>query len=278
MPAEDFRGDTPEEEALSVAETATAELRALKERLSVVTRHSFRTPLTVIDGNARRLARHAENFSPDEVKTRTETIRSTVEKMVELVEHTIELTDLAACVREYPPATSPLGDLISLIIEERELLQPGRSNVTWINECPDIEVTDRRLVELLVDKLLTIGTDLVDSRGRLDLFCWREGNWANLSLKAVFGVSGLVDVKNLSSKLEERSEERDTILNEGLNLKLIRLLVEQHGGELELEHCDDRIEFELCLPIGAPDQFPANLLVNPNPNTIPSSTENGVQS
>ena len=101
---------------------------------------------------------------------------------------------------------------------------------------------------------------------------------ANLSLKAIFGVSGLVDVKDLSSKLEERSEERDLILNEGLNLKLIRLLVEQHGGELDLEDCDDRIEFELRLPVGTLDQFPASLLVSSNTNSNPSPTENGVQS
>ena len=139
------------------ARLASEELKDLKERLSTVTRHSFRTPLTVIDGTARRLGRHAGRITPEEVRLRTETIRSTVEKMVALVEHSIELTTLAACVVDGPPATLLLADVVSQLIDEHQFENSDLKLVAWMNECPDLLVTDRRMIELILDKLVHAG-------------------------------------------------------------------------------------------------------------------------
>lgn len=255
---------------VSGSEEAILELKDLKERLSTITRHSFRTPLTVIDGTARRLSRNAGSISPEEVRQRTETIRLTVDKMVELVEHTIELTQMASCVREAPAATFALADIISQILEEHEFEHPNTSIVAWMNECPDLLVSDRRLIELILDKLVGLGVGLVTDKGRLDLISWKEGDFAVLSLKAIFEASALVDVHNLSGRLEADSEARSTGLESGLNLKIIRLLLEQHGGELDIVDGDDRIEFEIRLPISESGQLPCGPLVYPDPcSSIP---------
>lgn len=251
------------------ADNAIQELKELKERLSTVTRHSFRTPLTVIDGTARRLGRHADRVSPDEVRQRTETIRMTVEKMVELVEHTIELTQLAGCVRDVPGARPSLPDVISQIVEEYEFENPNTNVVAWMNECPDLLVTDRRLIELILDKLIGLGISLVTDKGRLDLISWMEGDFAVLSLKAIFEARALVDVRDLSSRLEADAGSRATNIEQGLNLKLIRLLLEQHGGELDIEDGDDRIEFEIRLPIDDGSSFPSGPLSRPETHPDP---------
>lgn len=251
-------------------EQAIQELKDLKERLSTVTRHSFRTPLTVIDGTARRLGRHAGKISPEEVRQRTETIRLTVDKMVELVEHTIELTQLAGCVREEPSTRLALTNVISQIVEEHEFENPNTNVVAWMNECPDLLVTDRRLIELILDKLIGLGISLVTDRGRLDLISWMEGEFAILSLKAIFEARALVDVRELSSRLEADAGSRATGLESGLNLKLIRLLLEQHGGELDIENGEDRIEFEIRLPIADSSSSSGGPLVRPEYFSDPS--------
>lgn len=247
----------------SAAELASAELKALKERLSTVTRHSFRTPLTVIDGTARRLGRNAGTISPEEVRNRSETIRATVEKMVELVEHSIELTTLASCVVESHTTELFLADVIQQLIEEHEYENPDVNVIAWMNECPDLLVSDRRLVELILDKLFVVGGNLTKKNGRLDLICWCEGNFAVFSLKAIFEARALVDVKQLSEGLEKDGREQSTTLDQGINLNLIRLLIEQHSGELEIDTCEDRIEFEIRLPIHEGDESPVGPLIRP---------------
>ena len=130
-------------------------------------------------------------------------------------------------------------------------MRPEISIVAWLNECPHVYVTDWRLIELILDKLLDLGVQLIDQRGRLDLVCWSDTNSVNISLKAVFEARSLKDVKSLSERLDSsaESEMRANFLDDGLNLKIIRLLLEQHGGELEIDDADDRIEFEICLPL-----------------------------
>lgn len=262
MSAEHSDDDMPDNPD-SISYLAHQELQELKEKLSVLTRHSLRTPLTVIDGNARRLQRHAETFSPDEVKARTEIIRSTVEKMVELVEHSIELTQMVTCVRDFPPNTLPLRGLVQQIVEEHEFDRPAANLVAWLNECPEVLVADRRLVELILDKLLTIGGELITNHGRLDLVVWSEGEYANITLKAIFEARSLVDVRHLSERLEAERERVSPAMAEGVNLNLIRLLVEQHDGELDIDDCEDRIEFEIRFPVRSAEENPSAPLVKP---------------
>lgn len=251
---------------------ANRELEDLKERLSFVTRHSFRTPLTVIDGTARRLGRHAGKFSPDEVRERADVIRKTVDKMVELVEHSIELTNLASCIRDFPSLDEDLSSTVLGIVEEFQLQYPDTSLVAWMNECPDAHITDRRLVELLLEKFLAIGVDLVGASGRLDLTCWSEQNCAIISLKAVFEARSLVDVRDISQKLEADSDTRIVEIDKGVNLKLIRMLIEQHGGELDIDDGEDRIEFEIRLPISDAETPGAGPLARPSKTTPPEPT------
>ncbi|MAF57866.1 histidine kinase dimerization/phospho-acceptor domain-containing protein [Ponticaulis sp.] len=262
---QNFKHDTG---SPKMSDIASQELQELRERLSELTRHSLRTPLTVIDGNARRLERFAGQVSAEEVKARTEIIRATVDKMVELVEHSIELTQMAACIKPDPVMNVMLHELVEGITREHQAVRPDVNLVAWLTECPDLVVGDRRLVELILDKLLTIGGDLITNRGRLDLVMWSEGRWANITLKAIFEARSLVDVRDLSEKLEADRNQATTVLPDGVNLKLIRLLVEQHEGELDIEDCEDRIEFEIRLPItGHDEECEKPLLYMPKDNS-----------
>tara|TARA_Y100000052_G_scaffold791_1_gene674 strand:+ start:15547 stop:16377 length:831 start_codon:yes stop_codon:yes gene_type:complete len=265
------KSDKPitEQDAMDATKAANRELEDLKERLSFVTRHSFRTPLTVIDGTARRLGRHAGKFSPDEVRERADVIRQTVDKMVELVEHSIELTNLAACIRDFPAPNLELSATIQQIVEEYQLEHPETNLVAWLNECPSLHIADRRLVELLLEKFLAIGVELVTTRGRLDLTCWSEKDWAIISLKAVFEARALVDVKDITERLDAHSEDRMVELDEGVNLKLIRMLIEQHGGELDIDKGEDRIEFEIRLPVVDAGIYQSGPLVRPVSQKLP---------
>ncbi len=239
----------PGDPLLDAAIDAAEELKRLRDRLSSDTRHSFRTPLTVIDGTARRLERQADNVTPEVLRERLNTIRSTVEKMVGIVERSIELSELASCVRDNPPVTSTLTDMVDRIVEEYRDGTSGVSILSWTENCQGLNIGDRRMMELVLDKLFTLGVELVRDNGRLDFVTWTDGEFVNFSLKAVFEMRAPIDVKEVSMVLAEEKKERVTMLCKGMELKIIRLLIEQHGGELELDIDTDRVEFDIHLPV-----------------------------
>ncbi len=233
---------------LDAADIAAEELQTLRERLSCDTRHSFRTPLTVIDGTARRLARNAESISPEEITTRVHTIRETVEKMVEIVERSIEMSELASCVKEAAAAQTPLRTIVTRLIQEHKQVIPSVGFNASFDDCENLVATDKRLVELLLDKLLSLGVNMAREYGRIELVTWSDGANVNISLKAIFDSRSPKDVNELRDSLDD-TEERLTLLCKGMELQLIRLIVEQHGGELEIVKEQSLVEFDLLLPI-----------------------------
>ena len=233
---------------LDAAELAAEELRTLRERLSCDTRHSFRTPLTVIDGTARRLERNAASMSPDEIRVRVHTIRETVEKMVQIVERSIEMSELASCVQVNSHSAIALKDVVQKLTSEYKQTNPAVGFIVSCQDCDNLITSDQRLVELLLDKLLSIGVDIARECGRIEFVTWSDGAFANLSLKAILDSRSPKSIDELSETLDE-TQERLTLLCKGMEVKLIRLIVEQNGGELEIVTEPNLVEFDLSLPI-----------------------------
>lgn len=236
---------------LHAADLAAEELQTLRERLSCDTRHSFRTPLTVIDGTARRLARNAATMTPDEIASRVHTIRATVDKMVAIVERSIEMSELASCVKVTNPSPTPLRSVIEKLISEHKQSTPRIGFILSFDNSDDLVTSDQRLLELLLDKLLALGVGFAREQGRIELVTWSDGNNANFSLKAIFDSHSPKDIKELNDCLHE-TEERLTLLCKGMELKLIRLIVDQHGGDLEIVKEPNLVEFDLQIPITEP--------------------------
>lgn len=246
---------------LDAAQLASAELKAFRDRLSSDTRHSFRTPLTVIDGNARRLERNVDNMTPDEIRHRVHTIRGTVEKMVELVEQSIQMSELTSCVQDFPPKRSDLIVTINNMVKEHRAGAPDYNLVAMTDSCEGLCVADERLLELVLDKMFALGAEIIDKRGRVDFVSWSDGQTVSLSLKAIFEANANIDVQRIEDRI--RDHDRLTLLCKGMEIRIIRLLIEQHGGELDTEIQRDFVEFEIHLPIGTdnpPDR--KSLIIN----------------
>lgn len=246
---------------LNAAQQAAEQLKALRDKLSSDTRHSFRTPLTVIDGTARRIERHAEKMAPSEIRERVNTIRNSVERMVEIVERSIQMAELASCVRDVPENTSLVTDIVARLVDERKAARPDISLVAWTENCEDLKVSDRRLLELVLDKLFTLGEEIVSDRGRLDFVCWSDGCCAYLSFKAVFEVRGPVDLAELEARFDDNIENKLSLICAGMELKLIRLLIEQHAGELDVDMNHDFVEFDIQIPMETKDNLALTPLI-----------------
>lgn len=87
-----------EEQALKLEQALQSEreLNEMQSQFVSMASHEFRTPLTIIDGTARRLAKKADTIVADEITERSNHIRKTVKRLTVLVERTLDSSKLAS--------------------------------------------------------------------------------------------------------------------------------------------------------------------------------------
>lgn len=79
------------------------EYSELQKKFVALVSHEFRTPLTIIDGAAQRLLRHKGSMTPDKLKERSEKIRSSVRRMIDLIDSTLYVSRFDAGKIEIRP-------------------------------------------------------------------------------------------------------------------------------------------------------------------------------
>lgn len=281
VPLSDRRGQKPAPDAdddpvTSAATLAALEIEDIRERFPSDTRHSFRTPLTIIDSAARRLVRQAGRMSEDEIVQKATMIRSTVGGMVELLERLISHSELTS--------TKPVAvqevlfvDLITALCNEYEAADPEASIEVFDAGAPAITVTDPKLVELILDKLMSIGASAVQKHGRGEVTWWEDEGTLVISLKAIHKANGTSAAQSLTRKLEGAFDAKGHVLDQGMDFRLTRLIVEMHRGEIDYEVESDRVVLELRLPVSHQSDGTRCLLRAGHPKKNPIRTAEGGQ-
>lgn len=234
---------------IDAAMEAVVELTTLKERLASDTRHTFRTPLTVIDGNARRLANNADAMTSDEVRRRVTTIRETVDKMVDIVEQSIHLSELTSHIQAQPSVMKPFTELVLELVAEHRQFDPRIEFIAWTEGCDALHTKETRLLSVVLDKLFHLGFELAKPNGRLEFVACRQVESLNLFMKAELPSIAPEKSNEIASELFAEKDLAGKPLNKGVELKIIRLMLEQRGATLEASRVDDFAEFNINVPI-----------------------------
>ncbi len=236
---------------LEQAAKAETELNRLQNNFLSAAGHEFRTPLTIIDAAARRLDKQASGTGADpaEIRLKAATIRSTVTRLVELVERTFELARLTTNQFSIVPETVSLRSIIEHACTAQASRSPKCEILTDLTQCPDHAVGDGRFIDMIVDKLLRGSVELIGQDGRVEIASWREGDNMVLSIKSVCEVLSSTALDSMENQLDVFMAS-DRLLDEGMEFKLARFLVEMHRGEVDF-HTDQarNLEIEVTLPI-----------------------------
>ena len=237
---------------LEKALAAERELNRMQTEFVSMASHEFRTPLTIIDGVARRLEKRADRWSPDDIREKAGSIRSTVKRMTMLVERTLDASRLSSGKIKLTPETFNVRELVNEVCQRQREVATNHTIQLEIDNYPETLFGDARLMDNVFTNIVSNAvkysgeSKFVDVRGDV------EGDYAVLRVRD----HGVGIPKEELPKIFQRFFRASTstgIPGTGIGLNLVKSLVEMHYGRVELDSVEGEwTEFSVFLPIESP--------------------------
>ena len=215
--------------------------------------HEFRTPLTIIDTAAQRMARKAEEHAPDDLRERVEIIRDAVKRLVVMIESTLDSARAEAGKIDFHPHRLGVEDLVTSVINRIQDIAPTHRIAVTLDGAPEEITGDPGLLEQVLTNLLSNAVKYSPADSEIEVTAGTCGGDLEISVRD-HGVGIPSDeIPKLFQKYF-RASTSTGIAGTGLGLYLIRRLVKLHGGSIGVESTKgEGSTFTLCLPVeGAP--------------------------
>ncbi|MDF1678990.1 PAS domain-containing sensor histidine kinase [Ponticaulis sp.] len=237
---------------LEKALASERELNRMQTEFVSMASHEFRTPLTIIDGIARRLDKRADKFTPDDVREKAQTLRATVKRMTMLVERTLDASRLSSGRIKLTPETFKLRDLVNEVCaRQREVASAHKIDLD-VNDYPEELFGDARLMDNVFTNVISNAVKYSGENKHVSVLGTTEGNYAVLRVRD----SGIGIPKDELPKIFQRFFRASTstgIPGTGIGLNLVKSLVDMHHGKVELDSVEGEwTEFTIRLPLQSP--------------------------
>lgn len=228
------------------------ELNQMQSEFISITSHEFRTPLTIIDGLARRLDKRADRLTPEEIKERASNIRSTVVRMTMLIDRTLDASRLSSGQIKLKPSFFPARKLIEEVSQRQSEVSPNHNIHLDIDEYPAELFGDGRLLDNVFTNLLSNAVKYSPDKPDVYVKGWIEGPNAMLKVRD----SGVGIPKEELPKIFQRffrAKTADGISGTGIGLNLVKSLVDMHWGKATIDSKEGEwTEITIALPLESP--------------------------
>ncbi len=228
------------------------QVNKLQRQFVSMASHEFRTPLTVIDGAAQRLARRAGAADPHYVEEKAKQIRSAVDRIVELMESILSAGKLDHGKVAINPMDCRIAEVLEETCNKRQELSPSHNITVLLEDLPETIRADRSAVDQIFTNLLSNAVKYSPGAPDIEVRGWRNGD----DVKFSFRDHGLgVDEEDIPHMFERyfRARTSTGIAGTGIGLNLIKQVVELHGGHIELKSkAGVGSTFTVTLPIAGP--------------------------
>lgn len=196
--------------------------------------HEFRTPLSIIDGNAQILRRRGTDLDAETLEKRTRIIRSAVARLVHMMEDVLSSNMLKTGRFELNREPISLYKTLQDICDEFTDLSTLHTIDYKLHEIPEMAILDRKVLTLTLSNLLSNAVRYSDNDTVIEVDAWLEGNELCLAVAD----EGLGIAEHEHDKVFDpyyRGESASNIAGTGIGLNLVKRLVEMHNGRIFLE-------------------------------------------
>jgi PAS domain S-box-containing protein len=234
---------------LSRALNKERKVNALQRQFVAMASHEFRTPLAIIDGAAQRLTRRKGEYSADFIAEKSQQIRQAVNRMVELMESILSFEKLEVGALQVQPDTCQLDDIVLGCCVQQRDLSKSFSIVVDIDALPRTIMADSSALIQVFTNLLSNAVKYSANSRTIEVRGWSEGDYARVSVRD-FGLG--IDEDDLRHMFERyfRARTSTGIAGTGIGLNLVKLIVDLHGGTVEIESKKGQgSTFTVSLPI-----------------------------
>ncbi|MEZ5933714.1 MAG: ATP-binding protein [Alphaproteobacteria bacterium] len=246
----------------SVIERQAADLeRALdnERRLSALQRgfvsmasHEFRTPLSIIDGNAQAIERRFVKMPAQDVEARIRKIRSGVKRMIALMERMLAAARLESGKIDVAPVTMDIRALLTECCDAQMDCVASHKVVLELGDLPDEIIGDPDALTQVFTNLLSNAVKYSPGTNRVDVRGWHDGDDVVISVRDYGLGMDDDDQQQLFSRFF-RAKTSAGIAGTGIGLNMVRLLVEEHAGLISVSSKEGQgSEFTVRLPRHGP--------------------------
>jgi PAS domain S-box-containing protein len=222
-----------QEERLAEALEREREIVAQQKRFIAVAAHEFRTPLTIIDGAAQRLARNADAIAPGDLRERVERIRRAVARMGQLIDTTLNSARLDAGMIEMNAVVVDVAALVSACAHRLGSVAAGFDlRVEGARE-PLSVLGDHRLLDQVFTNLLSNAIKYSGDGRRVDVTLARGVDDVRVEIRD-YGIGvPEAELPKLFTRFF-RATTAKGLPGTGIGLNLVKELVALHGGEVRV--------------------------------------------
>ena len=237
---------------LEKALAAERDLNRMQTEFVSMASHEFRTPLTIIDGIARRLDKRADRWKPEDIREKAQTMRATVKRMTMLVERTLDASRLSSGRIKLTPEEFSARELVEEVCNRQRELAPSYTIDIDLEGFPETLFGDARLMDNVFTNVVSNAVKYSGDNQYVKVTGRTEKNEAVLRVRD----HGVGIPKEELPKIFQRFFRASTstgIPGTGIGLNLVKSLVEMHYGCVELDSAEGEwTEFTVRLPLDSP--------------------------
>jgi signal transduction histidine kinase len=223
--------------------------------------HEFRTPLTVIDGQAQRLMRMSERgIPPAELAERVKRMRAAVRRMTNLIDRLLNSLKLfeGSAQLYYHPARFDLSELLHEVCQTYREITPGSQIVENLRNAPHTAFGDPGLLYQAFSNLLSNAVKYSPDGSLIELTAYAEDAMHVVAVED-HGI-GIPpgDLRRLFERYHRGSNVKG-VVGTGIGLFLVKMVVDLHGGSIAVDSWEGKgSRFVVRLPAPAPAPAPAS--------------------
>ncbi|MBU7585417.1 MAG: PAS domain S-box protein [Nostoc sp. TH1S01] len=220
------------EQELRVALEKEKELNELKSRFVSMTSHEFRTPLSTILSSSELLEHYRYKWTEEKQITHLRRIQAAVKRINEMLNDVLVIGKAEAGKLEYQPSNFDLVAYCNYIIEEAQLNQNNRCEISFTSQYPSVLCCmDDKLLGHILNNLLSnaIKYSPEGSTVKLKLAC--EGQEAILKIQDQGIGIPQEDIPHLFESFH-RAKNVGNILGTGLGLAIVKKCIDIHKGKI----------------------------------------------
>jgi two-component system, OmpR family, sensor kinase len=197
--------------------------------------HEFRTPLTIIDGHARRLEKSREGASAREIGERVGKIRAAVLRLTHLIDNLLNSGRLIDGGAElyFEPSELDLATLLREVCQLHREMVPAAEIVERLGDAPIPLVGDAKLLSQLFGNLIANAVKYSPNGGAIVLDAASTADEVTVSV-IDHGIG--IPTADLGRLFERyyRGGNVSGIVGTGVGLYLVKTAVELHKGRIEV--------------------------------------------
>jgi signal transduction histidine kinase len=225
---------------------------ALQQRNFVsMASHEFRTPLTIIDGHARRLDKTKEAVRPAEIGERAGKIRSAVMRMTHLIENLLNSSRLmdGGAGLYFHPAEIDLAALLREVCQLHREMVPSVQIIERFATPSFSMIGDAKLLFQVFSNLLSNAIKYSPDGGAIEVDAEMFPNEVVVAV-ADQGIGiPLGDFDRLFERYH-RGSNVSGIVGTGVGLHLVKMVVDLHGGRVVVNSKEgEGSRFSIHLPL-----------------------------